>query len=79
MTAEAKTELERKVNSTTDVQEACQLGYMAGYEDACREFASRTCEHCKHYTPRTENTGGCEHFSLGCERFFFCGDWKAKE
>lgn len=31
-------ELERKVNSTTDVQEACQLGYAAGYEAAEKHF-----------------------------------------
>lgn len=30
-------DLEQKVNSTTDVQEACQLGYAQGYEDATRD------------------------------------------
>lgn len=30
-------DLEQKVNRTTDVQEACQLGYTQGYEDAARD------------------------------------------
>lgn len=48
-------DLEKKVDSTTDVQEACQLGYTSGYEDGYRcgirdtLKASKVCVGCNVY------------------------------
>lgn len=42
MTNEEKKELLRKVNCTTDVQEACLLGFAAGFKDGYRVGAYDT-------------------------------------
>lgn len=67
MTAEAKAELERRVSSTTDVQEACQLGYMAGYEDGCRDMRDKAKALSKRYDIRKHRAGRL-HGLIRCGR-----------